>query len=292
MVIFMSNHPKHEKIPFDNTNIPVRILSPIVLTPRDTRVLPLKWHEQLEILHFSKGGAEVEFGSQHTTAKDGDIYIINPLQVHHVYYMKGTPVYDCIMIDFHLYSDILRDLCLMRYASVMAGHTVCFNNIIRNNSEAQVLLEAIIREHKNDGFAADIIKKNHIQSLIAILFRSELEAVRPIKENELAIYRYQRLEPAFQYIEEHYTDRITIPELADLCAFTPSYFCRLFKLVMDRTVIEYISDLRLSRAEGLLRTTDLDIAEIARITGFEDNCYFSRRFRRFYGVSPKDIRGK
>mgnify|MGYP001943253646 FL=1 len=71
-----------------------------------------------------------------------------------------------------------------------------------------------------------------------------------------------------------------------------SHFCRLFKEVTGQTLIEYVNDIRLSKAKAMLQDPNLSITEIALSTGFSDINYFSRLFKKTYQISPSGMRMK
>lgn len=98
------------------------------------------------------------------------------------------------------------------------------------------------------------------------------------------------IERCLSYIHEHYSEEITTEDMARMLYLTPNYFSTLFRKKTGRRFIEYLTDLRLERAEYSLRETDDFIYEIARRCGYYDERYFSRIFRSKYGSSPTRYR--
>nr|WP_223919452.1 helix-turn-helix transcriptional regulator [Clostridium sporogenes] len=64
------------------------------------------------------------------------------------------------------------------------------------------------------------------------------------------------------------------------------YFCRTFKQMTGKTTTEYINEVRLKRSIKLLKDGNMNITEISINCGFNDVNYFSRLFKKSYGVSP------
>lgn len=93
-----------------------------------------------------------------------------------------------------------------------------------------------------------------------------------------------------KYIEENFHKNITIKELANNVSLSPSYFLKVFKKNANTTPTEYIISIRLSHAKQLLTESNLTIAQIAEMCGFNDASYFSYYFRRCFGIKPSEYR--
>ena len=98
------------------------------------------------------------------------------------------------------------------------------------------------------------------------------------------------LQPALDYMNSH--DQYDIPELAALCNISESYFYILFKKALGITPIQHKHKLQASKAEFLLKTTDLTIDEVAERVGYSSASHFRSVFNRRFSNSPKKIRQK
>lgn len=96
----------------------------------------------------------------------------------------------------------------------------------------------------------------------------------------------ERIRPAVNAIHEGYTQPLSIVELAALCHITPEYFRVLFRQEFGSSPLKYINQLRLSRAEELLKTGLYTVAQVATLSGFGDLSRFSREFKKHSGFSP------
>jgi AraC family transcriptional regulator of arabinose operon len=81
-----------------------------------------------------------------------------------------------------------------------------------------------------------------------------------------------------------------IPTLAALVNLSPSRFRHLFKQETGTTPAQYLKDIRLTRAEKMLRTTFLNIKQILKQVGIASNTHFVRDFRRKFGTTPTAYR--
>lgn len=96
-----------------------------------------------------------------------------------------------------------------------------------------------------------------------------------------------RLKPAIDYMHKEYTnENISIPVLAELCGMSEVLFRRHFKNSMGVSPLRYINNLKIIRAKELLSDGICSVSEAAFLSGFHDECYFSREFKRATGVTP------
>lgn len=93
-----------------------------------------------------------------------------------------------------------------------------------------------------------------------------------------------------RYIQEHCQEEINLQDLADHVALNKSYMSTLFKQETNSTLWNYIVSERMNRARHLLLNTNLKVYEIADQVGYEDLSYFSRLFRKHFGMTPLDYK--
>jgi transcriptional regulator GlxA family with amidase domain len=104
--------------------------------------------------------------------------------------------------------------------------------------------------------------------------------------------RSLRLKKLFAFIREHPDGKLPVGEAARLAGMSTTQFMKIFKRVAGVTLIAYLNHVRLANAARLLRETSQSIAEIAAATGFSDQSYFDKRFKRAFGETPKDFRSR
>lgn len=92
------------------------------------------------------------------------------------------------------------------------------------------------------------------------------------------------------FMENHFQEPMTVPQLAQLSGFSERHFTRLFQATYQISPLQYLLKIRIRHASSLLRLSTLSISEIAYACGFEDSNYFSRQFHKTMGYSPKEYR--
>ncbi len=99
------------------------------------------------------------------------------------------------------------------------------------------------------------------------------------------------IEPSVSYIHKnYYCEELKITELAKMCKITPEYYRKIFKATYGCSPTKYIIDLRLQRANELLSSGLYTVTETMELSGYTDPSYFSRQFKKKYGVPPQSIK--
>jgi AraC family transcriptional regulator len=83
---------------------------------------------------------------------------------------------------------------------------------------------------------------------------------------------------------------LSLAELAAVINISATYFASLFKQAMGITPHQYVIQQRVERAKLMLSKTDLAIADIALQVGFSSQSHLTQQFKRFTGVTPKQVR--
>ena len=99
-----------------------------------------------------------------------------------------------------------------------------------------------------------------------------------------------RFNSVLNYINEYYSDDLTLEKVAEHSGFSKFHFSRLFKKYTGITFYDYLINKRLQAAEQLLADADLSITEVALRTGFASISTFNRTFKRKKNCTPRDYR--
>ena len=94
----------------------------------------------------------------------------------------------------------------------------------------------------------------------------------------------------YNYISNNFSEITSIQDISDKCHISSIYLCRLFKQYSDTSPMAYVTKLKMNKAALLLIQTNYSIKKISLILNFDNQYYFSRTFKRIYGVSPKPYR--
>lgn len=95
---------------------------------------------------------------------------------------------------------------------------------------------------------------------------------------------------ALGYIDGHLEQKLSLQSVSGRVGLSPNYFSSLFKKEMDISFVDYVTQKRVERAKEMLMNTDLKTWEVAERTGFVNDSYFSKTFKRITGKSPSFFR--
>ena len=93
-----------------------------------------------------------------------------------------------------------------------------------------------------------------------------------------------------EYIGEHYSENITLSDIADIVFLNPAYLSAMFKKETGQTLTQYLIDVRIDKAKEMLRNPEKSIGEIACLVGYQDERHFSKLFSKMTGVKPTEYR--
>lgn len=97
---------------------------------------------------------------------------------------------------------------------------------------------------------------------------------------------------AINYIEKNYNNNISVEDIAKWCNLDRSYFGKIFKSSMKTTPQEFLIKYRLSKACEMLKDKNTSIKDIAELTGYPNQFYFSKAFKNVYNMTPSKWRNQ
>ena len=93
-----------------------------------------------------------------------------------------------------------------------------------------------------------------------------------------------------KYVDENFTEKITLSSLSEKFGFSRNYICALFQKYYNQSLSMYLTDKRMKYAGELMNDRTLLIKQIGVMVGYTDYYHFFKVFKNYYGVSPKEMR--
>lgn len=252
--------------------------------------VPMHWHSEFELNFIREGSAEFICGGEKFISSKGDIIITQPNVLHSIYPCDGTSqVYDTLVFSSEIFggseSDRFISECIR---PLIDGRMQLLTHITPNHhyySELAMSAENIFSCAKGDTPQLDM------------LMRSELIKLFWLLETQAHINTYTGkydsvIRPALEYIAEHFSESITVAQLAQVVHLSESYFMNRFRNRVGLSAVEYISHFRIDTACRELIGTKKSVLEIAFDCGFRNISNFNRQFRKITGCSPTEYRSR
>ena len=249
--------------------------------------VPVHQHDFYEVYFFISGNVEYNVEGKSYHLKQGDILLINPLELHQPRIRPDQSIYERIVLWID--KSYLSLLC-----SNESSLTRCFDNTNPNHSNLLSLTKSqqnflheklidLLRESEEKGYGSDIAKKAILTMFLVELNRISMSA-EISKEGEKS--DSPLVSGVLDYINSHYCEKLSLSSIADEFFVSKYYLCRAFKKHTGLTVQQYIKEKRLSYFEDLRKEGRL-LTECASLAGFHDYSAFYRGYVKKYGHSPE-----
>nr|WP_279380143.1 AraC family transcriptional regulator [Sporosalibacterium faouarense] len=95
---------------------------------------------------------------------------------------------------------------------------------------------------------------------------------------------------AIEFIKENYNKNVSLRDVAKNLNMSYHYFSKFFKESIGKNFVDYVTDIRMSKAKELLENEDYSIKAISFDIGYNDPNYFSKIFKKYFGMSPTEFR--
>lgn len=147
----------------------------------------------------------------------------------------------------------------------------------------------MLAELRSGGIMGQLYVESLTQALVIHLLRHYSTLTQPIASPNSSFSRIQ-LQQAIDYIHTYLDRDLSLAELAGVVNISPTYFASLFKQEMGISPHKYVIRQRVEQAKLMLLKTDLAIADIALQVGFSSQSHLTQQFKRFTGMTPKQVR--
>jgi AraC-like DNA-binding protein len=241
-------------------------------------VLPQNWYgynlclPDSKLYYVEKGQIVLQIYDQTITAGPGDLLLIPAQTVHSCWLTE-----DC-------YAE--KSWC---HFSLKNGTNEFFENFIippmihvKNRALVKRLFCQLFSSHTMPIPQKTLTATTAICSLVHYYFAQSEISLREIASDRI----YQ----VITYIDQHYTENITLDQLTQIANYSTTYMSKCFRNATGLPPIRYLNNVRIERAKYLLQFSNDSIGRIMEQCGFSDAAYFSRTFKKMLGYSPQTFR--
>ncbi|MGD6803795.1 AraC family transcriptional regulator [Rossellomorea vietnamensis] len=153
---------------------------------------------------------------------------------------------------------------------------------IKNTAHILTVFKNLKRAAERQGKIGSIKLKALLNELIFLV-------IEDIRSQLMEGSVQKGIEQSIDFMEEHYCAPITLEQLSQTAGLSSSYYSKCFKDYTGQPPIDYLREIRLKKAKELLMFSKEKLKVVAGLVGYQDEFYFSRVFKKQFGVSPKEF---
>lgn len=250
---------------------------------------PLHWHHAAELVYPAKNDYMAIVNSQEYAMCEKDILFIAGGDTHsfHTRNNKGNRFFIQFEIStldvFGQAHQLTPFLSMTKFISAKEDpllHTSLEKNII-----------ALIYEYQHRALGYTLYLNARIFDILVLLSRSVCNNVdAQLSSNNKRFHILEKLNLAFQYIEEQYQNDISLKDVSSAAGFSEYHFSRIFKEMTGNHFLNYLNERRIKKAIKLLTIHNMSITEIALSSGFNSIATFNRTFKKLKGCTPVEYK--
>nr|WP_199000619.1 AraC family transcriptional regulator [Flavobacterium sp. ASV13] len=142
------------------------------------------------------------------------------------------------------------------------------------------------------GIVRNLLKEGILRIILAMEIQQHTDDLCALSKdaNCLTLREMEEIKELSEAIKANPEEAFTIKSLSKKSGLSPNKLQEGFKMIHNRTVNDYITHMRVLKAEILIRTSDLNISEIVYCIGFTSRSYFSKIFKEKFNCSPKEYK--
>jgi AraC-like DNA-binding protein/quercetin dioxygenase-like cupin family protein len=278
-----------DQIPL-NPDYPFQI-NEVILRAEDNCIDSFHWHSYFEITWIREGSGCYYVNGKVYFVSPGDLIIFNNVEPHGWQVLQDELKVVAMIFSPSFVSEY-SDFSHMEYLQPFIERGSNFRNKVDRESEIASEIIGILREILQEWerqevghrlmIRADVLR---ILTLLIRCYQDDSKSQELLHEKKKAM---KRLQGAFDYIDSHYAEKITLEETARMVYMSPNYFSSYFHKATETSFSDYVTMQRIRKANELLGTTEKSINEIAMECGFPNISNFYRLYKKHTGTSPRN----
>jgi len=245
--------------------------------------IPVHWHEEMEIIYIKKGDLKVIINEREYNGKEGSIFLVNPRELHLMGSSDLSVEYYTLLFPLEFISFQTMDDLELELLQPLRSNQLLLKNEVTDElllKTVYPLIHEIIQINDNNYEMKQIRTRILLLQVLLHLHESQ-HMFLPSASGNTDIQKKM-----LAYIEENYTEKLTLAMMSQEFHLSEKYLSRYFKEHFHISFSNYLMHLRLTLARQLLEATVLPITEIALRSGFPSVSYFIRSFKETYKTSP------
>ena len=251
---------------------------------------PLHWHPDFEIATAQKNRLDYQVGEQHILLDPGDSIFVNGNMIHRISQLSGEEpepmpniVFSGVMIAQEPSAIYQKYIYPVMNCDELPF--VVFRHDDAEEEKMNVLIREIYESLEKKKDCYEMTVQRNLCEIFKWLY-CNLDHLTCSKMKRIQIEKQIRIRKMIAFIEAHYSEKITLEEIADSANISRTEAGRCFQKYVGCSPIEMLIQCRLQNARRLMHEKAMTIQEISAVCGFRSPGYFSRKFKEKYGYSP------
>lgn len=280
----MSTIQNRETIRFNLPSLFTRITDINTNTNKHINWNTMHLHDSIEIVRVNSGKINCSVAGKIAVLEKGSIILINCRVIHRIFPGKYVDI-TIIQSETEKYTDTDTSFS-QNFSEFISRNKRAPYIICHCGSELWEIADSLIRESREKQKGYEKYIKAGIYRLCAFMERNGLSESEDISETD----KLRKIQPAVEYIDENFRDRLSLNDIAQRCNMSRFELCRAFKNLSGTTVFDYVTFVRLRHAIRLIKNKDHSISDAAFECGFCSVQYFNRVFKANLGCAPSEMR--
>lgn len=251
-------------------------------------------HAFLELSCVVRGTGTYQVNHTEYDMRPGDIFLFAPTDHHNLILGQETLEHIVIHMDpLFIWNAMGNDMDFRLLMMFFQRSPDFCCRLDRDNPAGErlaLLFREIWQECQEQRECFELMVKVKLQTILATVVRSYdcidlTKSATALRSGDL-----ESMNKVLAYIEEHLDGEIRLKDLAAIAHVSTSYFSTLFKQCYGLPPVEYVVGQRIRRAIEYIRTTDMNLTDIATACGFNNSTNFYKAFNRVTGCTPASYR--
>lgn len=254
-------------------------------------------HDYIELIYIYSGTCTHFIESQVINMTEGDICILAPNAMHAISAVHDDDIIINVMISRKLFDigflKILKDdINLSKFLkNILYNKQVSPYIIFQTGKNKWInrVFQDIFYESENRDYLYNESVSTYVKQLFIFLIRNYNN--KGILSEPLDSSQYNNVMAAIQYISNNYNN-ISLKEIAQFFGYNEIYLGQMIQKHTNKSFCTIVSELQMKKASMLLKESTLSVTEIGYEVGCYDASHFNKKFKKIYGVTPKQYRVK
>lgn len=257
------------------------------------------WHTEIEIIILNHGEVDFMTDDAKIRLKAGQGILINQNVMHSIHpassdcncSLYSTTFHPSFLFDFG--STSMSGKYLSPILSSPVFRTMLLDEQDTVSSQIMDLVNSVIAVNMTKKYGYELITKSYLCQLWVILLEYVIPQNIQKHKSTGMTQDESRVKEAIMYIEDHYSERITLDDLSAFIHISKSECCRCFKRTLQITPIEYLMKYRIFKAASMIQKDDplsRSFSDLAFAVGFNNASYFNKVFRQYLNCTPSEYK--